>query len=89
MVLAFCEKGGEQMKQSNQKDRLVHALSAGKDGAELVNVKFFLGDRRNVTQEEICAQAANALTQVNLGMVKPLTSVDCEIGVISISQFLR
>lgn len=69
-----------------EQDRLVKSLS--KDGFDLVNVKFFQGDNRDITQEALCREAANALQQVKFG-AKQKSCIDGDIKKVSLEEFLK
>lgn len=73
----------------SHKERLIRALSSGREGMTLENVKFFLGNNRNITQEALCNEAANALAQVSLGQVKHRSSIDGDLPKNSVEQFLK
>lgn len=70
-----------------EQDRLVKSLT--KDGFDLVNVKFFQGDDRTVTQEEFCKEAANVQQQIAMGIVKKTSSIDGDIEKVSLKTFLK
>lgn len=77
-----------QKKGFTEKDRLIQALFSDK-GQELQNIKFFMGDNRNTTEEELCREANHALAQVRLGAVSPKRSVDGNIKKTKIGDFLK
>jgi hypothetical protein len=54
-------------------------LSTPRDGFELCDVKFFLGDKRNITQEELAIEAAKGVLELNKGKLKAVASVDGDI----------
>ena len=72
----------------SEKDRFLEAISSSKSGESLQNVKFFLGSARNITQEDLCREAANALRQVSLGAVKPIPSLDSDMATFKTIDFL-
>lgn len=49
---------------SEQVKRLAKELSSARDGHELVNVNFFLGDKRNITHEQLAEEALKGLSQI-------------------------
>ncbi len=73
----------------SDKDRNVHAISTGIEGHDLVNVKFFMGTRRDVTQDELCREAAQAHTQVIVGKAKAKPSIDGDMVTVSIDKFVQ
>ena len=70
-------------------ERLSKELSSAKDNHKLVNVKFFLGDARNITQEQLAEEALKALSQVKLGNTKKVESVDSNNHKVTIEEFLK
>ena len=71
-----------------EKERFLEAVSAVNDGETLTNVKFFLGSDRNITQEDLFRESANAMRQVALGAVKAVACIDSDIPLVSITKFL-
>lgn len=69
-----------------EQERLMKSLSM--DGFDLSNIKFFLGDDRNVTQDALCQEAANALQQIKFGASKK-NSIDGDIKKVSLEKFLK
>ncbi len=54
----------------------LQVLSTPKAGSELRNVKFFLGDDRNVTHKELVIEAAKGVEQLNKGQLTPVDNID-------------
>ena len=70
-------------------ERLAKELSSARDNHELVNVKFFLGDERNITQEQLAEEALKGLSQIKFGTTQKVQSVDSDIHKLTIEEFLR
>lgn len=70
-------------------ERLAKELSSAMDNHELIDVKFFLGDDRNITQERLVEEAANGLTQIRFGNAEKIDSVDNKLNKLTVEQFLR
>lgn len=64
-------------KMENAATALHRSLSTLVDGCELVNIKFFLGDNRNITADELCQEASKAVTQIRFGQAKKISDIDC------------
>ena len=72
-----------------EKKRFFRALFSGEEGAKISDVKFFLGDERNITQEEIYREAGKALIQEQLGTAEVLSGPDKEeVERVHIERFL-
>lgn len=71
-----------------ERARFFRALFSGEKGDQIKDVKFFLGDARNISQEDVYRVAADALMQRKLGHVKPVSSIDGNIERISVDDFL-
>jgi len=70
-------------------ERLAKELSSARDNHELVNVNFFLGDERNITQEQLAEEALKGLSQIKFGATQKVQSVDSNIHKLTIEEFLR
>lgn len=68
--------------------QLHNSLTALGDGCELVNVKFFLGRNRNVTQEELCVEAKKAVDQVRSGTSRRIINMDENLSTRNISELI-
>lgn len=62
---------------------------AFREGEKVVNIKFFMGDEREVAHEDMCKEAANALRQISLGASKKLESIDGHLPVTNLTEFLK
>ncbi len=64
-------------------------VSLGSDNElELINVKFFLGKDRNVTQEQLCLEASKAVKQIHEGKSKIIDNIDKDIEVQPLEKLL-
>lgn len=66
---------GEFMSEVN---RLTNALFSDTN-KELLNLKFFLGDNRNITVDDIARECALAFEQEEKGMLKHNNSLDASL----------
>lgn len=73
----------------DEKERMLNALFSGREGRKVEDVKFFLGDDRNVTDEEICREFNKAHSQVTTGAVQARDSLDGGITKNSIDDFIK
>ncbi len=69
-------------------ENILGNLSSSIDGFDLVDVKFFVGSRRDVTQEEFCAEAEKAVAQFSSGEAKAKVSIDGHLDTVSIHDFI-
>jgi hypothetical protein len=60
------------------KQKALQILSSVGEQSELCDVKFFMGDDRNVTQEEMLSEAAKGMDLLNQGKLEPVTSLNKE-----------
>lgn len=82
------ERKSGRSNQMTEKERMLDSLFSGKEGREIVDVKFFLGDKRNISVEEICREVNGARQQAKLGVIEPMTSFDAGIKQISVEEFI-
>ncbi len=73
----------------NNVKNILDTLSSSIEGHNLLDVKFFAGKNREVTQEKFCEEANKSLTQFHLGQVEPKKSIDGHLKVVSINDFLK
>lgn len=71
-----------------EKERLLGTLFSEKEGRSVTNVKFFLGDDRNVSEEELCREANIALEQERMGLAVPKPSLDAGLPRATVAKFL-
>lgn len=64
------------MTDQATKNRIWDVVSSLRVDASLVNIKFFLGSERNITQADLCEASAHALRQIQLGAVVPVAAFD-------------
>ncbi|MGD9744357.1 MAG: hypothetical protein AB7V53_17070 [Dongiaceae bacterium] len=70
------------------KKRVIDLLFGGMEG-ETVDVKFFLGENRNITEDELCDQISHAWNQVKLGVVSSRNSIDGDCARNTVEKFLK
>lgn len=70
-------------------ERLAKELSSARDNFEFIDVKFFLGDDRNITQEKLVEEAANGLAQIRFGNADKVELVDNKVNKLTVEQFLK
>lgn len=68
--------------------QLHDSLTALGGGCELVNVKFFLGRNRNVTQEQLCVEGKKAVDQILNKTSTKLENIDANVPTRKLSEFL-
>jgi hypothetical protein len=73
---------------SKSVDRLTKELSSMKDNHELKDIKFFLGDDRNIAQKELVDEAANGLSQIRFGNSEEVKCVDNKVNKLTVEQFI-
>jgi hypothetical protein len=79
----------EVVMGATEKKRMLNALFPGRDGeADVTNVKFFLGDDRNISEEDLCREFSQALEQERIGVAKRSTTVDGSLERVTIDRFL-
>lgn len=70
-------------------ERLAKELSAIRGNSKLIDVKFFLGDDRNIAQEKLVEEAANGFAQIRFGNADEVELVDNNVHKLTVEQFLR
>ena len=69
-------------------ERLIKALT--REEAEcLIDIKFFLGSNRDITQADLCRETKKAVDQISRGQISAVGQLDSNIKKISIEKFLR
>lgn len=69
-------------------ERLVKELSS-LENHQLLDVKFFLGNERNITQKSLLEEAAKGLSQIRFGNADKIDFVDHKVRKLTIEQFLK
>lgn len=75
------------MPPMSEKERMLNALFPAK-GEGATNVKFFLGDDRNVTEEELAREFNQALEQEKLKTAKRSDTLDKNIARARVADFI-
>jgi hypothetical protein len=67
----------------------LETLSSSKDGNfELLNVKFFLGDSRNISQDDLLKEAAKGVHMVKSGASQKVEHLDNHLAKTPLSGLL-
>jgi hypothetical protein len=69
-----------------EKERMLDALFSDEKRAT-VNVKFFLGDDRNISEEDLCREVNGALAQLALRETATVDTIDAGIQQVTLGAF--
>lgn len=72
-----------------ERDRLAEVLFSPSENRRVLDVKFFLGDDRNVTEEDIYLEANSAERQLRLKSITPTASIDRTAARVSLTAFVK
>ena len=64
------------------------AFTNSHEGHDLVNVKFFLGDDRNITQDQLTHAAEHFISQMRLNESVDITTIDVHLKSNKISDLI-
>ncbi len=67
---------GTKVKHMEEAVELHRVLSGLVKDAELKNIKFFLGDNRNVSAKELCLQAMHSVAQIKFNQSTVIDNID-------------
>lgn len=75
---------------STNKEKLIERLTSTKDGMELVDVKFSLGNARYISQEAFCGEVLNGLEEVASGLANAVepSAIDGSFNLRTTAEFL-
>jgi hypothetical protein len=78
----------ERRVEMTDETRLMRALFEH-EGRTHVDIKFFRGTAKNVTSEDVCREAVNALFQIDSGLVEPDVDFEEDFKQVDVTQLVK